>query len=230
MKELNQSDFELEIIQDLGTKRIGSRMIRTAIFKCSCGNHFENYVSRVKSGYVKSCGCMIGKQIQPLDKKYGDIEVVQDLGIVNGDRKAIFKCYCGNNFETFVSSVKNKNTRSCGCLRDKVQKEIHITHGYTTERKKHELYNRWHRMVSRCNSIKNSDYKDYGARGILVCKEWLDFSNFVEWAYSSGYEQELTIERVNNDGDYTPQNCIWATRKVQANNTRRSLKNKNKLK
>ncbi len=86
------------------------------------------------------------------------------------------------------------------------------------------IYNRWKHIKQRCYNPKDAAYKNYGGRGIKVCDEWLDkkngFINFYNWAMNNGYRDDLTIDRINNDGNYEPNNCRWVTMKIQANNTR----------
>jgi hypothetical protein len=126
------------------------------------------------------------------------------------------ECECGKRTMVSTSMLISGNTRSCGCLRaDSIKKQT--KHGaYSTK-----IYNVWKSMKSRCSVSTDSAFKYYGARGIKVCEEWeKDFSAFRDWALSNGYAETLTIDRINVDGDYAPNNCRWVTR---SENTRAAV-------
>lgn len=152
----------------------------------------------------------------PVDNKvFGRLTVIGE----KTDKKytwCLCKCSCGNIKWIRKSSLLSGCTKSCGCLR----KEITRTHGQHGTR----LYNVWKGMRQRCNNPNNERYNDYGGRGIKICDEWNDFSNFSKWANEHGYHEGLSIDRIDNDKGYSPQNCRWATILAQNNNTRNCRK------
>lgn len=125
----------------------------------------------------------------------------------------IFKCDCGGTKKTDYQPVKAGRIKSCGCL--------YYKHGMT----KNRLYNIWVNMRQRCANPKSTKYKNWGGKGVKVCEEWDNsFVSFSNWALKSGYSSNLTIDRIDNDGDYTPENCQWATYKHQARNRKGTRK------
>lgn len=136
----------------------------------------------------------------------------------NGSVKWLFRCDCGNEVVIDGSSVRNGSVKSCGCYHVEcatMQGANKRVHGREPER----LYNIWCGMKSRCYNPNAPKYHRYGARGIKVCKEWAsDFTAFRDWALTHGYADNLSIDRIDNDGNYEPANCRWATMKQQNRN------------
>ncbi len=125
------------------------------------------------------------------------------------------KCDCGNICLVRQNRLVHGRTRSCGCLRKDSNIQNKTTHGMS----KTSLYNAWNSMKRRCYCVTDHNFKRYGERGIIVCDEWKNsFENFKNWALSNGYKKGLSLDRIDNDGNYSPNNCRWVTTRVQNNN------------
>jgi hypothetical protein len=143
------------------------------------------------------------------DKRFGSLTAME-YSHTDKHGSAMWKCQCdcGSELIARAGALKSGNTKSCGC-QTRTRK-----HGLW----KHPLYNVWQSMKTRCYNPKANRYQYYGGRGITVCEDWLDFTTFYNWAMSNGYHQGLTLDRVDRDKGYSPENCRWVDVIKQNNN------------
>jgi len=197
---------------------------------CDCGNEAvvnQESLRRKKSG-VKSCGCLrketiVAEKENLVGKRFGKLVVISESHKNKyGEWFWNCVCDCGKTVSANGNSMKRGNKKSCGCLLGAHSRRVNTKHGRSTTR----LYQIHSSMRARCTNEKHMAYRNYGGRGIKIYEKWMNFEAFESWAKENGYAEDLTIERINVDGNYEPSNCKWIPLKEQIFNRRIPKSNK----
>lgn len=161
-------------------------------------------------------------------QRIGRLEVVQETTVRKGRWNVsayVCRCDCGNAKTLRRDYLISGKAKSCGCYRVEAARAATKTHGFSKgSAHHHPLYDVWSSMIQRCHNKNNNGYSNYGGRGISVCEEWrTDFQSFYDWAMLCGYKKGVSLDRIDNNKGYSPDNCRWVTQYTQSRNKRNNL-------
>ena len=173
--------------------------------------------------YKEGRNVITGKKYAPRQDltgmRFGRLIVIKRYGRIGNQRTWLCKCDCGKEKVIRGAVLLRGDALSCGCYAKEVASKVHTTHGESNT----NLYRRWRTIIDRCNGGDENHDKNYKNRGIVVCDEWRkSFEKFRDWSIANGYREDLTIDRIDFNGNYEPSNCRWITEREQHYNTRKT--------
>lgn len=191
-------------------------------------------MSKLRIGDVKYAGFSFFASIITMSKikdltgqRFGRLVVIYPIARRDKLSRIVWRCQCdgGKLAEVRGDCLKDGTVRSCGCLLIETARQMRMTHGETANGKRTRLYTAWMNMKRRCSSPAMHNYKQYGERGIVVCNEWRNnYPSFKIWALANGYADNLTIDRINSNGNYEPLNCQWITKSENSKKPKHRIK------
>ena len=219
MEDLTGKKFgRLTVLKYLSTNKDGDNYWEC---QCDCGRICKAYEPALLDNRKIDCG-KHNKFVDLTNFKYGKLTVIKKTNEKTKDNKILWlcQCKCGNTITLQTYAILSGRTRSCGCLRPELSKKLFS--GVRQENLR--LYRIWTGIKQRCYNEKYNDYKDYGAKGVIMCEDWKNnYESFYIWAINNGYSDSLSIDRIDTTGNYEPNNCRWADDETQANNKRNTL-------
>lgn len=155
-------------------------------------------------------------------QRFGRLTVIKEAGR-DKHRNVIWKCRCDCGNESYVTTADLKKTKSCGCWNIDAIIQRNTRHGASKRGSITKLYKVWAAVKQRCTNPKNKAYKNYGGRGIKLCDEWLEYESFEKWAFENGYAEGLQLDRIDNNGSYSPDNCRFVSTLENSHNKRNNV-------
>lgn len=196
---------------------------RKWLVRCDCGTERTVYRQNLNPNGCRSClptaprrGVPRRERLQYAGQRFGRWFVLSDLP-GSTQRRVVARCDCGSEKTVHIGNLISGMSRSCGCLTVETCRARATTHGKSGT----AIYNVWQGMIARCQRVGDARWVDYGGRGITVCERWQTFENF--YADMGDKPTGRSLDRIDNDGNYEPGNCRWATQKEQCSNTRRNV-------